>query len=67
VDGAAEHRARQKLALQALIKEKMAELDRSTVQCQSLQRAEAEQQALMDKLSNSEAAAAGAAEVAPRK
>ncbi|KAG5185666.1 intraflagellar transport protein 20 [Tribonema minus] len=58
VDGEAEHRARQRMALQVLIKEKMSELDRNNVQYQSLLRVEAEQQALIERLSNSESVAA---------
>ncbi|CAM9206632.1 unnamed protein product [Phaeothamnion confervicola] len=51
----AERRVRQKVALQALVKERMADLDRLGVQYQSLLRVEAEQLALIEKLGNSEA------------
>eukprot|EP00602_Paraphysomonas_sp_CaronLab_P008290 CAMPEP_0185021222 /NCGR_PEP_ID=MMETSP1103-20130426/3907_1 /TAXON_ID=36769 /ORGANISM="Paraphysomonas bandaiensis, Strain Caron Lab Isolate" /LENGTH=113 /DNA_ID=CAMNT_0027552619 /DNA_START=99 /DNA_END=440 /DNA_ORIENTATION=+ len=47
----ADQRNRQKRALQALINEKRAELDRYTSQCQSLERIETEQQSQLEKLS----------------
>ena len=49
-----ENRERHQKAMQALINEKMAELDRYSRQYQSLQRVEAEQRALIDKLLNNE-------------
>ncbi|CAM9242954.1 unnamed protein product [Chrysoparadoxa australica] len=54
VDGEVDYRASQKKALQALIAEKMAELDRCNLQYNALAQVEGEQQALIDKLSNSE-------------
>ena len=55
VEGEAEHRARQQAALQALINEKKAELERLSAQHDSLTRVEAEQKALIEKLTNNEA------------
>jgi len=54
-DSEEENRRRQVHALQVQIKERRAELDRYAEQYQSLQRLEAEQMALLEKLSNNEA------------
>ena len=54
VTAEAENREQVKKSTQALINEKMAELERYSKQHQSLLRIEAEQRALIDKLSNSE-------------
>ena len=54
VEGEAEHRARQQAALQALINEKKAELDRYTAQYNSLLRVEQEQTQTIERLSNNE-------------
>eukprot|EP00619_Florenciella_sp_RCC1007_P014015 CAMPEP_0205906010 /NCGR_PEP_ID=MMETSP1325-20131115/1689_1 /ASSEMBLY_ACC=CAM_ASM_000708 /TAXON_ID=236786 /ORGANISM="Florenciella sp., Strain RCC1007" /LENGTH=133 /DNA_ID=CAMNT_0053271977 /DNA_START=71 /DNA_END=472 /DNA_ORIENTATION=+ len=54
VESETENRARRQLALQSQINEKMAELDRYAKQYQSLARVEAEQLALIEKLSNNE-------------
>lgn len=54
MDGELERRAEQKAALQVLIKERMADLDRHNLQYQSLLRMEADQEALIERLSNSE-------------
>ena len=48
-----EQRLRKLRALQALITEKKAELDRYVTQCQSLERIEAEQKSLIEKMSSS--------------
>ena len=55
VESEAEHRARQQQALQALIGEKMAELDRYTAQYKSLLKVEQEQNHTIERLSNNEA------------
>ena len=54
VTAEAETRETMKKSMQALINEKQAELERYSKQYQSLMRVEAEQRALIDKLSNSE-------------
>jgi len=54
VERQAELRKRKQRELQALINEKQAELDRYTIEHESLLRLEAEQRALLDKLSNNE-------------
>ncbi len=51
-DHETEHRARKQRALEAAIKEKRGELDRVTLQFQSLERIDAEQRAQIEKLSN---------------
>ena len=55
VDHEKEVRKRKQLELQALINEKRAELERLNTQHESLQRVEAEQKALIEKLTNNEA------------
>jgi intraflagellar transport protein 20 len=47
-----EQRLRKMRTFQALIAEKKAELDRYTTQCQSLERIEAEQKSLIEKMSS---------------
>eukprot|EP00622_Pseudochattonella_farcimen_P004415 FR739800.1.p1 GENE.FR739800.1~~FR739800.1.p1 ORF type:complete len:143 (+),score=17.85 FR739800.1:46-429(+) len=54
VESETENRQRRQLGLQSQINEKMAELDRYAKQYQSLVRVEAEQLALIEKLSNNE-------------
>mmetsp|Transcript_28758 Transcript_28758/g.64262 ORF Transcript_28758/g.64262 Transcript_28758/m.64262 type:complete len:132 (+) Transcript_28758:110-505(+) len=54
VESEADNRETKKKALQAQINEKMAELERANKQFQSLQQVQAEQEALIGKLSNSE-------------
>ena len=49
----AEQRMRKQRAIQALIAEKKAELDRYNTQFQSLERIEAEQKSLIEKMSSS--------------
>mmetsp|Transcript_48242 Transcript_48242/g.98544 ORF Transcript_48242/g.98544 Transcript_48242/m.98544 type:complete len:128 (-) Transcript_48242:169-552(-) len=49
----AEQRTRQERALQTMINEKRAELDRHTLQLQSLERIESEQKAMLEKITNS--------------
>eukprot|EP01038_Epipyxis_sp_PR26KG_P006621 gene6621-9088_t len=48
-----EQRVRQQRALQTMINEKKAELDRYTTQLQSLERIESEQKVLLEKITNS--------------
>merc|ERR1719198_311338 len=55
VDAEAEVRKRKQLELNAIINEKKAELERLKSQHESLARVEAEQKALIDKLTNNEA------------
>ena len=55
VDSEREVRKRKQLELQALINEKKAELERLSAQHDSLTRVEAEQKALIEKLTNNEA------------
>ena len=55
VDSEKEVRKRKQLELQALINEKKAELERLSAQHDSLTRVEAEQKALIEKLTNNEA------------
>lgn len=55
VDSEREVRKRKQLELQALINEKKAELERLSAQYESLMRVEAEQKALIEKLTNNEA------------
>jgi len=55
VDSEAEVRKRKQLELQAMINEKKAELERMNAQHDSLIRVEAEQKALIEKLTNNEA------------
>merc|ERR1711918_319911 len=55
VDHEKEVRKRKQLELQAMINEKRAELERLNVQHDSLQRVEADQKALIEKLTNNEA------------
>ena len=55
VDHEKEVRKRKQLELQAMINEKKAELERLNTQHESLQRVEAEQKALIEKLTNNEA------------
>lgn len=50
----AENRTRQQRALQAIINEKRAELDRYTAQYQSLERIESEQRATIEKITNAQ-------------
>eukprot|EP01041_Mallomonas_annulata_P009381 gene9381-19467_t len=52
VDNEADKRTRQQKALQALINEKRAELDRYSLQLQSLERIEAEQNNQLEKLNS---------------
>jgi intraflagellar transport protein 20 len=47
-----EQRSRQQRAVQAIISEKRAELDRYTSQFQSLERVEAEQKVVLEKMMN---------------
>lgn len=54
VERQAELRKRKQKELQALVNEKQAELERYTIEHASLLRLEAEQKALLDKLSNNE-------------
>merc|ERR1719504_286635 len=54
VDHEKEVRKRKQLELQAMINEKKAELERLNSQYESLQRVEAEQKALIEKLTNNE-------------
>mmetsp|Transcript_25107 Transcript_25107/g.32437 ORF Transcript_25107/g.32437 Transcript_25107/m.32437 type:complete len:131 (-) Transcript_25107:175-567(-) len=54
VESERENRERQRIALNALIAEKKAELDRYTLQYQSLKGVEAEQLALIEKLTNND-------------
>jgi intraflagellar transport protein 20 len=54
VENEAENRNRQKRALETMIKEKRAELDRFTAQYQSLERIESEQKAILEKMSNAQ-------------
>mmetsp|Transcript_2215 Transcript_2215/g.3695 ORF Transcript_2215/g.3695 Transcript_2215/m.3695 type:complete len:128 (-) Transcript_2215:109-492(-) len=49
----AEQRTRNQRALQTMINEKKAELDRHTLQLQSLERIEAEQKAMLERITNS--------------
>ncbi len=53
VENEVEHRHRQERAIQTMINEKKAELDRYSAQLHSLERIESEQRALMEKLTNS--------------
>ena len=55
VDSEQEVRKRKQLELQAMINEKKAELERLNAQQDSLVRVEAEQKALIEKLTNNEA------------
>ena len=55
VDSEREVRKRKQLEAQALINEKKAELERLSAQYESLMRVEAEQKALIEKLTNNEA------------
>ena len=55
VDHEKEVRKRKQLELQAMINEKKAELERLATQYDSLTRVEAEQKALIEKLTNNEA------------
>ena len=55
VDAEGEARKRKQLELNAMINEKKAELERLNSQHESLVRVEAEQKALIDKLTNNEA------------
>ena len=48
-------RKRKQLEIQAIVNEKKAELDRLSSQFESLQRVEADQRALIEKLANNEA------------
>jgi intraflagellar transport protein 20 len=50
----AEGRSRQKRALQTIINEKRAELDRINIQLQSLERIESEQRSMIEKFTNSQ-------------
>uniref|UniRef100_A0A7S2V367 Intraflagellar transport protein 20 n=1 Tax=Fibrocapsa japonica TaxID=94617 RepID=A0A7S2V367_9STRA len=54
VEGEREHRERQRIALNTLIAEKKAELDRYTLQHQSLVIVEAEQAAMVERLTNND-------------
>ncbi len=54
VEGEVEHRRRRKKELAGLLAEKRAELARYTAQLESLQKIEAEQKLLIEKLANSE-------------
>lgn len=54
VTNEAEGRTRQKRALQTVINEKRAELDRINAQLQSLERIESEQRATIEKFTNSQ-------------
>eukprot|EP00743_Colponemidia_sp_Colp-15_P005244 GILK01005643.1.p1 GENE.GILK01005643.1~~GILK01005643.1.p1 ORF type:complete len:150 (+),score=37.11 GILK01005643.1:55-450(+) len=55
VDGEAENRKKKQQELQALINEKKAELERFSLHHESLMKVEAEQKALIEKLTNNEA------------
>lgn len=55
VEGETEARKKRKQELQFLINEKIAELERYNYQLESLQKVEAEQKILIDKLRNNEA------------
>jgi intraflagellar transport protein 20 len=52
-----EQRTKQQRALQAVINEKRAELDRYVVQCQSLERIEADQRATLERMTNARTSA----------
>mmetsp|Transcript_6650 Transcript_6650/g.19194 ORF Transcript_6650/g.19194 Transcript_6650/m.19194 type:complete len:135 (-) Transcript_6650:105-509(-) len=54
VEAEPETRKRKALEMQAMINEKKAQLDRLTAQCDSLARVDAEQKALLERLTNNE-------------